>query len=132
MSRTYRNFYGLFEDLLQDYSSKDSWHYSRPAMKEAGRDGKRAYFSFMLYGGHRLEATDARDHVYAFLGSRQARDEGGQLLIKADYSISVHNVYHRIAQILLQNSKEGPWLLSCASHTTREDLSDWKLSWIPY
>jgi hypothetical protein len=132
--RKFRNFYIMFENLHSHYRSRGSWHTSRSALAfSGGRLYGNFCFSLMLFAGLSLDATDTRDHIYAFLGSRYARNQAGGLLIQADYSISHTECYTTLARALLQDPQEGPWFLMCNAHTARDDVFYPRTdsSWIP-
>jgi hypothetical protein len=69
-----------------------------------------------------LEATDARDYIYAVLGCPAARSNDGHPYVEADYAISKDELYKRIARTLLRNPKEGPWVLCATGCSDREEL----------
>lgn len=123
----------IYAHLHGCYKSKGSWHHSRPRYKYHVREFSGTRFANIVYGGRLLDATDPRDHVYAFLGSSYARDHSNKLFIEADYTVPVDEAYYRPAHSLLQYSREGPWLLSSVAHNNREEIfapeSTW--SWIP-
>ena len=131
--RTFRSLYILFENLHIHYQSKGSWHSSKPGLVHSGsRLYNNSSFAETLYGAHNLDATDARDRVYAFLGSPHARNKQGEVFVQPNYNLSIGLSYIRIAYALLQDPQEGPELLRAVSHETREDVFRGEnQSWVP-
>lgn len=78
-----------------------------------------------------INATDPRDHIYAFLGHPLASTSSG-LIIEPDYVKPLVNVYTDAAFSLLQHPREGPWVLTSIAHTTSDDVEgEIFSSWVP-
>ncbi|KAF7559809.1 hypothetical protein G7046_g4351 [Stylonectria norvegica] len=73
-------------------------------------------------------ATDPRDHVFAILGIAKG---GGDYLPKADYSLSLVEVYVRISYAWYKNQNRRPltWLSCVNGSYDAADLPSWAPDW---
>ncbi|KAF2651694.1 hypothetical protein K491DRAFT_719585 [Lophiostoma macrostomum CBS 122681] len=79
-----------------------------------------------------MAATDDRDHIYAFLGSRYAQDESGKPFVEVEYAKSTKEVHVDTARTLLKHPDNGPWTLTPVYHQSPADLLDGsRPSWVP-
>jgi hypothetical protein len=110
-----------------------SWQRSRVGLVHLANRLNERMFSRILYAARYLETTDPRDHVYAFLGCRLAKDNGGRTLVEADYTSSLHHLNVRLAYVLMKDCVDGPSALSAVHHRYCEDnpLDDMYPSWVP-
>lgn len=89
-------------------------------------------FWTVLRGSRSLEASDPRDHVYAFLGCPAAIDSEGRMLVQADYTSSIDDLSLRLAYSLMKDAAEGPFVLPAIHHDSRHKLLDRTYpSWVP-
>lgn len=115
-----------------DTHSADLWQKSRVGLAKESSYLKRKSLLTVLRAAHIFEATDPRDHVYAFLGCPYAQSEDGQPVVEADYTISTDEVYIRAARTLLRNPEEGPWILpAVVQQNRRRFISSTCPSWVP-
>lgn len=109
-----------------------SWQQSRAGLVYTAIRYKEQTLCGILAASQTLQATDPRDHVYAFLGCPVAKDGKGRTLVDADYTSSIHILNIRLAYALMKNPTEGPSLLSAVRHKSREDLlNSGYPSWVP-
>ncbi|CAG5156179.1 uncharacterized protein ALTATR162_LOCUS4026 [Alternaria atra] len=110
-----------------------SWQQSRVGLSYVATRLNEKKFSTILYASRYLEATDPRDHVYAFLGCPLAKDNEGRTLVEADYTSSLHDINVRLAYALMNDPVEGPSILSTVHHRYREDTPSGDVcpSWVP-
>ena len=93
---------------------------------------KEKPFWALLMESRRLEASDPRDHVYAFLGCPAAIDSNGRTFVEADYTSSIDDLNLRLAYALIEDSAEAPFVFSAVTHNSRDRLmGDMHPSWIP-
>jgi len=93
---------------------------------------KEKPFWVLLMESRALEASDPRDHVYAFLGCPAAIDSNGRTFVEADYTSSMDELNLRLAYALMKNAEEGPFVLSAVCHNSRDRLlDDMHPSWLP-
>jgi hypothetical protein len=91
-----------------------------------------ANFVTVLSAARVLEATDGRDHIYAFLGSPYAQSPSGKPLVEVDYTKSTEEVHMDTACAMLQHPGNGPWTLSAVKHRSLADFHDGvRPSWVP-
>ncbi|KAH6870605.1 heterokaryon incompatibility protein-domain-containing protein [Alternaria rosae] len=110
----------------------DSWQQSRTGLVHLARFFKERKFSMILDGARHMLASDARDHIYAFLGCSLAKDADGCTLVEADYTCSLHDLLVRVAYALMKNPAEGPWTLSSVLHGSRKSVTGTEFpSWVP-
>ncbi|KAB2103188.1 hypothetical protein AG0111_0g8193 [Alternaria gaisen] len=109
-----------------------SWQQSRVGLVYLAVKYKEKTLCKVLDASQDLEATDPRDHVYAFLGCPVAKDGEGRTLVDADYTSSLHVLNIRLAHALMKSPTEGPFVLSAVYHRSREGLLDSGCpSWVP-
>ncbi|KAF2107901.1 heterokaryon incompatibility protein-domain-containing protein [Lophiotrema nucula] len=116
------------------YSVDRSWKSTLPLLENIFERRKGSpLFVEVLKTAKDFKASKGEDHVYAFLGSSRATDEEtGNLLIDPEYGLGIDDAYFNIACALLQNRREGPWLLTSVDHTHYEDSSSLhRPSWVP-
>ncbi|KAH7092147.1 heterokaryon incompatibility protein-domain-containing protein [Paraphoma chrysanthemicola] len=70
-----------------------------------------------------LLASDARDHIYAFLGNLLARDDRGKLLIEPDYGKTEQQISLDLTEALLQCTREAPYVLCFVQHSSVDDVT---------
>lgn len=109
----------LFQNVYCYFRKEQSWQCSRPILEYDQQYFPESCLAKVLVSTSGLRVTDPRDLVYALLGCRYAKNEMSDLIINVDYSRSVWHVYHNLAATLLRDPKEGPWLLSSVSRTSR-------------
>jgi hypothetical protein len=108
------------------------WQQSRVGMVDLATRYQDRSFLTVLRAARGLQATDPRDHVYAFLGCPFAKTNEGKTLVEADYTLSIRELSIRLAYVLMEHPKEGPWTLSAIGHVCRAKLLDDDYpSWIP-
>ncbi|CAN9157232.1 unnamed protein product [Alternaria alternata] len=95
-----------------------SWQQSRVGLVYLAVKYKEKTLCKVLDASQDLEATDPRDHVYAFLGCPVAKDGEGRTLVDADYTSSLHVLNIRLAHALMKSPTEGPFVLSAVYHRT--------------
>ncbi|KAF7676362.1 hypothetical protein GT037_005867 [Alternaria burnsii] len=109
-----------------------SWQQSRAGLAYTAIRYKKHTLCGILGASRNLQATDPRDHVYAFLGCPVAKDGKGRTLVDADYTSSIHVLYIRLAHALMKSPTEGPFALSAVYHRSRESLLNSGCpSWVP-
>jgi hypothetical protein len=109
-----------------------SWQQSRAGLVYLAVKYKEKTLCKVLDASQDLEATDPRDHVYAFLGCPVAKDGEGRTLVDADYTSSLHVLNIRLAHALMKSPTEGPFVLSAVNHGNRESLLNSGCpSWVP-
>jgi hypothetical protein len=129
----------IFIFIVLALEKQFTWHmelplpsWFRPHTACSSRDGS---FIDMLQNGRFLQATDARDRVYAILGSSLARNEDGSLLVEPDYTRSVEEVYLDLAYALLRHSREAAFVFGAVDHSdaayilAKEGWPSWAPRW---
>ncbi|KAH7068200.1 heterokaryon incompatibility protein-domain-containing protein [Paraphoma chrysanthemicola] len=81
-----------------------------------------------------LRASEARDHIYAFLGNLLARGDHGKLLIEPDYGKTEQQISLDLTEALLRCTREAPYVLCFVQHSSVEDVTgasgpSWLQSW---
>ncbi|KAI4679975.1 uncharacterized protein J4E88_005865 [Alternaria novae-zelandiae] len=93
---------------------------------------KEKPFWALLMEARPLEASDPRDHVYAFLGCSAAITSAGRTFVEADYTPSIDDLNLRLTYALMEESAEAPFIFSAVTHNSRERLmGDMHPSWLP-
>lgn len=131
---TLRIWRSIFLCVYRTYNNATSWRCTKPLMRSMyqKRLSTRGLFLDIAHIGKCLSATDARDHVYAFLGSPSALSSEGKLLVETDYDKSEGKVYFETACVLLANKHEAPYVLCFVQHSVAEDITGKQgPSWIP-
>lgn len=124
----------VFRDIQCTYHNPKTWRTSLPLIKARAEraDSMCSLFVDTLLAASTMDATDKRDHVYAFLGSSLAVRPDGTLIVESDYNKETHQVFFDTACALLELPDEARYLLSRASHLTQESLDDPDTpSWVP-
>ncbi|KAE9365013.1 HET-domain-containing protein [Stipitochalara longipes BDJ] len=125
----------LFDDFYATYGNSNSWTTSKPLLRyqmELGRANiDKICLSGLLRSSGTINASDPRDHIYAFLGHPLASTASG-LIIEPDYGKPLVDVYTDAAFSLLQHPREGPGILTSVVHTTSDDVEGQVFpSWVP-
>lgn len=116
------------------YDNTKTWRNDRPliAASYKGQQKCATVFSNLLNAARRMDATDPRDYIYAFLSNPLAQKTDGSLIVEPDYTKSVDDVFLDTACALLEHPREGPWVLSCVMHRELADIERSDLpSWVP-
>jgi hypothetical protein len=122
----------LFANAYCYFRQVQSWQCSRPVLRKHLEQFPSSTFCCMICGLDELKATDERDFVYALLGCVFAKDDCGLPLIQVDYAAPLRKVYYDIAESLLRSTREGPWLLSAVTRTSRAPVTQLIYpTWIP-
>jgi hypothetical protein len=124
----------IYQDVQCRFKTENSWKKRLPlcALVELMVKERPMAFLDALDAGRVKEASDPRDHVYAFLGIPLAQTEDGHLMIEPDYTKDVDNVYIDTASALLQNPREAPLLLGLTLHSSPEEVAGLHFpSWVP-
>jgi hypothetical protein len=125
-----------FTEIQCGFDNPRSWRYQRPYLAFWADIAHKERQSFLdvLFTARVLEASDKRDHVYAFLGHPTARTLADRLLVEPDYSPgkTPEDVFFDVACALLLQSKEAPWVLCHVDHLYEEDVEGRDCpSWTP-
>jgi hypothetical protein len=125
----------LFDAFYATYGNSNTWTTSKRLLRyqmELGRANiDKICLSGLLRSSGTINATDPRDHIYAFLGHPLASTSSG-LIIEPDYRKPLVNVYTDAAFSLLQHPREGPWILTSVAHATSHDVKGQVFpSWVP-
>jgi hypothetical protein len=123
-----------FNYIQSGFNNSQSWRASRPVLSWRNSHYAPELFLNIVFASRRLEASDRRDYVYAFLGSPMARRENGNLIVEPDYSKdkAPEDVFVEVAIALLANKKEAPWVLLYVDYISEDDLHAVYLpSWVP-
>ena len=123
-----------FQSVHCHYGGRLRWQTSRPGLSnEVERYGGLSTLSGVLHVARRFKATDPRDHVFAFLDCPFAKDESGRSVLKVDYSMPMEEIWYQIACTLVQDPREGPYLLSAVKHRSGQVLiTPDRPTWVPY
>ena len=140
-NETIRNVVGGFNrfgqtniEVYLHYNTHRSnrWQQSRMGLAHLATRSRKSTFTMLLRASRYLEASDPRDHVYAFLGCPDAIDSEGRTFVEADYTSSIDDLNLRLAYALLKKAAEGSFVLSTVRHKSRDRLLDDKHpSWLP-
>ncbi|KAL1600661.1 hypothetical protein SLS60_007049 [Paraconiothyrium brasiliense] len=122
-----------FNLIWCNYGNATSWRTERPYIRYLSglphHRLRKDLFNVLLTGA-RFDATDGRDHVYAFLGHPSASfSETKSTIIEADYKVTKEELYRHVATTLLE--RMGSLLLLSAAEQTEETLASDFPSWIP-
>ncbi|KAH4603212.1 hypothetical protein HBI52_103290 [Parastagonospora nodorum] len=130
--QVYLNFL-TYELYRSGYSGSGKWFESRPLSADFAKYELVDHpWLSLLDRCSSLNATDARDYIYAFLGCPAAISDNNHPYLEADYTISKDGLYKRVARILLHSPKEGPWVLHAVRQQDREELMRSRTtSWVP-
>jgi hypothetical protein len=124
---------GHFQSIHCRYRGRDRWQESRPGLRYEASYWALSTFGTVLRAGSRLEATDPRDHVFAFLACSLGQTEDNQPIINANYLLSEEELWYQVACNLIRHTSEGPWLLSTVKHENRAVISNTnRPSWVTY
>jgi hypothetical protein len=91
-----------FWSIWSTFGMKESWINEKSTVKEYAHEMKRRYGTdsnaaiLILSAGRQFEASDDRDHIYAFLGHPALRG-----ILKPDYGAALDHVCLALAQRLL-------------------------------
>ncbi|KAL2279790.1 hypothetical protein FJTKL_13159 [Diaporthe vaccinii] len=124
----------FFSNIWATYSASidQSWYRSSFILTTSARHAMRRKmpeFLDVLFKARQMQkATDPRDFVYAFLGHPLARSEDGELLVEADYTITISELRLRLFSRLTQRSLR---FLGLTWHKTSADLLEGP-SWCPH
>jgi hypothetical protein len=127
-------FWDVFEDIWGSFENTVSWRNELPLMRslKSTSDGPR--LTDILNDGRNYQATDPRDHVYAFLSHPRATCGAGkdEPIVVVDYNKSVDEVYLETASRILETDLYCWTVLSCVDHTPNSpSLSGQRQSWVP-
>jgi hypothetical protein len=120
--------------LYQHYNTQrpEPWQRSRAGMTYLAAFYKDKTFSQVLDDARSLEASNPRDHIYAFLGCPAAKDSHGRTMVEADYTCSMYDLNIQLAYTLIENPVEGPFVLLKVYHNDRQSLlGGMHPSWVP-
>lgn len=120
----------VYEDIWCTFKNETSWRNELPLTKSLNQAHSSQCFTEILNVARHYQATDPRDHVYAFFGHPSA-GEGWQLQ-SVDYSMSVDRVYLEVASHILMNDPQSWTVLSCVDHKPDSpSLCGQRPSWVP-
>jgi len=118
--------------LYYNIHQPERWQRSRIGLTYLATRTTTDMFTTVIQAARYLEASDPRDHVYAFLGCPSAIDSKGRTLVEADYTIPMNDLNLRLAYALVKNPAEGPFALSSVRHDSRDKVLDnMHPSWVP-
>tara|TARA_R110002003_G_scaffold235_8_gene17015 strand:- start:304 stop:2160 length:1857 start_codon:yes stop_codon:yes gene_type:complete len=121
----------LFRCVYRTYGKTASWAAEKPYYFQKQHPPESGLFLDILLIGKALQASETRDHVYAFLGNPLALNPEGQLMIEPDYDKPEDQVHLDLAEALLR-SREGPFVLCFVQHDTAEEVTGSRgPSWVP-
>jgi Heterokaryon incompatibility protein (HET) len=124
----------VFNCIYRSYNTPDSWRCSKPLMQffyEKYFD-KPGLFLDVLQIGKSLSATDAHDHIYAFLGTPWACSNEGKMMLEPDYYRDEEDVYSDMTCALLRIRHESPYVLCFVQHNSADEVTGSNgPSWIP-
>lgn len=134
------NLSDTFYRVWRHYQNVHSWKNDHPVTRKLAyidHKYKHAHtFLHVLTTGRRFNATDSRDHVYAFLSHPAARSAARSVpmkLLAPDYNADVDQVYLDTAMFLMETDP-SPWrVLVCVGHAPGSPaLGAQRPSWVPY
>lgn len=100
--------YSALWNVWSTYDKKSSWINASPRLKAwADHIASECNLDFVLVleASRIFNATNPRDHIYAFLGHPRARVPGsGKPLVDANYEISLEDLLRRVAERLAMSS----------------------------
>ena len=130
----YGTIWDMFDCLWRSYSNAVSWRDHLPLTRSLSQQAPGNYTLLdILCDGRMYEATDPRDHVYAFLShpTAVAHAQGGHTLVDINYDKSVDDVYTELATRVIETDRY-PWtVLTCFDHANALALSGQRQSWVP-
>ncbi|KAF2110664.1 heterokaryon incompatibility protein-domain-containing protein [Lophiotrema nucula] len=125
----------LFQCVYRTYGKTGSWgthrsgHFKRLSQHHPPHSG---LFLDILSVGKILSASEARDHVYSFLGNPLALDGEGKMIVEPDYSKPEEQVNLELAAALLRRPSEYPYVLCFVQHSSAEAVTGSGVpSWVP-
>lgn len=108
------------------------WFMTRPLLRAYRRGTSTSNLVTTFRIASDLIASDARDHIYAFLGCPYATYGNRERIISADYTCPKKDVYIDVASALLQHPQSGPWLFCALIPQGRSALSHNTIPpWVP-
>ena len=120
----------VYEDIWCTFKNETSWRNELPLTKSLNQAQSSQCFTEILNAARYYQATNPRDHIYAFFGHPSA-GEGSQLP-SVDYSMSVDGVYLEMANYILVNDPQSWTVLSCVDHKPDSpSLFGQRPSWVP-
>jgi len=130
----FNRFTGRNIDIYLHYNAHrpKRWQQSRIGLAWLAIRSRKSTFTMVLQASRFLEASDPRDHVYAFLGCPAAIDSKGRTFVEADYTSSMYDLDLRLAYALIKDAAEGSFILSTVLHDSRDRLlNGMHPSWLP-
>jgi hypothetical protein len=83
-----------FQSIHSFYKGRGRWQETRPGLKSEASKWALSTFGHVLHVGSLLEATDLRDHVFAFLACSLGQTEDSQPIIDADYLLCEEELWY--------------------------------------
>ena len=122
----------IFTAIQCQFKNKQTWRTSKRGVEKVFVNVRNVQLTFLdlLNSTKRLNTTDARDRVYAFLGSPLASISDNHSLLEINYGTPTREVYRKIACSLLERPREARWVLPCVHHGTA-DISQCLPTWTP-
>lgn len=135
----YGPIYDAYYSIWRSFDNAVSWRNDMPVLRTVNQAWAESSLHFIdvIFSGTGYKAKDARDYVYAFLGHPTARmlprdNSPAQLIVDADYHISVDDLYLRVAKKILQNERFGWMVFSYIDHVDDSPSLDGRRpSWVP-
>ena len=120
----------VYEDIWCTFKNETSWRNELPLTKSLNQTHSIQCFTEILNATRHYQATDPRDHVYAFFGHPSAGERSQ--LPSVDYGMSVDDVYLEMASHILMNDPQAWTVLSCVDHKPNSpSLCGERPSWVP-
>lgn len=124
----------LFRCVYRTYGKTEFWGSDKPYYFKRLSDRhplQSGLFLDVLIIGKALNASENKDHIYAFLGSPLSLYDEGRTVVEPDYSKSEEEVNLELADTLLK-SPESPYVLCFVQHGTADEVTGSKgPSWVP-
>lgn len=125
--------YSALWNIWSTYEKKNSWINASPPLKAwADHIANECNLDFVLVleASRVFNATDARDHIYAFLGHPRARRQGSEsTIVVADYELSLEHLLRTVAERLAMSSLN---FLVQVQNTVESLAQSESCSWVPY
>jgi len=128
----------IFLQNMCTFGNELTWRVDLPLSKwywKLGSSSDNESFIEVLRTGRRMKATDPRDRVYGFLGSKLAlTGDNSTTLVEPNYTKTVQEVYFDLATALLRHPREAPFLLGAVDHSCAANVfakDNWP-SWVPH
>ena len=124
----------VYEDIWCTFKNETSWRNELPLTKSLNQAHGSQCFTEILNVARHYQATDPRDHVYAFWGHPSAAHRAGEgsQLLSVNYTMSVDDVYLEIASHILMHDPQSWTVLSCVDHKPDSpSLFGQRPSWVP-